>query len=141
MSELHTLTGQCACGAVTFKADVSKTFGVCHCRMCRRWVGGVWMGVRTEKEPKINGPIKVWKSSKIANRANCENCGSAIWHRANIGKSATLGLGLFDDQTGWEMKRQIFIEEQPDHYGFGNKATGFTGWGTLWALLAGKLPN
>ncbi|MEE9330486.1 MAG: GFA family protein [Parvularculaceae bacterium] len=141
MSDPTKLTGRCACGAVTFKATATKSFGVCHCRMCRRWIGGVWMAVRITGEPDIEGPIKIWKSSRIADRANCERCGSAIWHRSKTIKSLALGLGLFDDQTGWEMKRQIFIEQQPDHYGFGSKAVGLTGWATLWALITGKMPN
>ena len=137
---LETRTGRCACGDVTLTAVTHKTFGVCHCRMCRRWVGGVWMGVRADN-PDINGPVEVWKSSRIAERAKCKTCGSAIWHRGRGSKTYTLGLGLFDDQDGWEMNRQIFIEEQPDHIGFGDKGTGFTGWGVLWALITGRMPR
>lgn len=140
VSELTDMTGRCACGAVTFCAKSTKSFGVCHCRMCRRWVGGVWMGVRV-KDLHIDGSIKIWKSSKIADRANCEQCGSAIWHRARATKATTIGLGLFDDQSDWKMKRQIFIEEQPEHYCFGGKAIRLTGWATSWDLLFGKMPN
>ena len=134
-------TGRCACGAVTIRARTPKTFGVCHCRTCRRWVGGVWMGVRCDGQPEVKGPVKVWTSSGIADRASCAECGSAIWHRARMSKATTLGLGLFDDQEGWTMVRQIFVEEQPEHYGFGSKGVALTGWGTFWALISGKMPK
>ena len=135
------LTGRCACGAVTVRAKVPKTFGVCHCRTCRRWAGGVWMGVRTMAPPQIDGPIKIWDSSAFADRAFCEKCGTCIWHRPKMTNAPTLGLGLFDDQSGWTMNRQIFVEEQPEHYAFGDRGVSFTGWAAFLALLSGRMPK
>ena len=99
------------------------------------------MGVRTVGAPEIKGPVRIWDSSRHAHRANCADCGSNIFHGLKSKEEKTLGLGLFDDQEGWVMTRQIFTEEQPDHLGFGDKAVGFTGWGTLVALLTGRLPK
>ncbi len=39
------------------------------------------------------------------------------------------------------MAREIFTEERPAHYAFGNGAPGFTAWGTLVAVLLGRLPK
>lgn len=135
------LTGRCACGAVTFSVEAPKTYGACHCEMCRRWTGGVWMGVVCESEPEVTGPLKVWKSSRIASRGFCPDCGSSVWHRPRHAKFPTLGQGLFDDQTGWTMTREIMAEDRPDHYAFGTGAKSFTGWGTLWAVVTGRLPK
>ena len=33
-------TGQCLCGAVKVKADVSHDVSACHCGQCQRWTGG-----------------------------------------------------------------------------------------------------
>jgi hypothetical protein len=99
------------------------------------------MGVRSIEPPHISGPVKVWKSSGFADRAFCADCGTSIWHRPNIAKGTTLALGMFDDQTGWTMNRQIFIEDQPDHYGFGDRGTRLTAWGTLLALLLARMPR
>jgi len=140
-AETHNLTGRCACGAVTFVANATKTYGVCHCKMCRRWCGGVWMGVRTTKSPQIEGPVKIWKSSKLADRAICENCGSAIWHRPLGTDKPVLGQGLFDDQVDWSLNRQIFVDSKPDHYGFGDTGKIMTGWAAIWTLLTGKMPK
>lgn len=134
-------TGRCACGAVKVIANVPKTFGVCHCHSCRRWTGGVWMGVLPVAPPEISGPVACWKSSNIADRGFCRECGSSIWHRPFGTNRPTLGQGLFDDQTGWTMARQICFEEKPDHYEFGTSAPAFTGWGTIVAFLTGRLPK
>lgn len=140
-SEIGELIGSCGCGAMTIRAKVPKTYGVCHCRMCRRWTGGVWMGVATSEPPKIEGPLKIWKSSIYAERAICEQCGSSIWHRPKGMKNPILGQGLFDDQEGWVMNRQIFSDEQPEHYAFGERGSSMTGWGAIVAILFGKMPK
>jgi len=99
------------------------------------------MGVRTTQPPIIKGPVKIWKSSAIADRAICEECGSAIWHRPLKSKTPILGQGLFDDQEGWQMNRQLFGNAKPDHYNFGDTGLIMTGWGTLVAILLGKMPK
>ncbi|MGB0798911.1 MAG: GFA family protein [Planktomarina sp.] len=132
-------TGQCACGAVSVSAIVTKTYGVCHCTTCRRWSGGVWMGVLAGKTAEVSGDVQVWKSSAWADRGHCPKCGTAIWHRFRATGDTTLGQGLFDDQSDWQMTREIFSNEKPDHYEFGSGAVAYTGWGFLCALLTGKL--
>jgi len=135
------LHGACACGAVTFQVVAKKTYGVCHCAMCRKWTSGVWMGVTVPKDTAISGPLQIWSSSSIADRAFCGSCGTSIWHRPKPGSIMVLGQGLFADQTDWTMNRQIFADAQPDHYGFGEQGVVLTGWGTLWAILSGKMPR
>lgn len=139
--KIFDLTGKCACGAVQVKAKVPKTYGVCHCQMCRRWCGGMWMAVYPVEPPVITGPVKIWKSSKYADRAICENCGSAIWHRPLKIKRPVLGQGLFDDQEGWQMNRQIFTDDKPDHYGFGDTGRVMTGWGAIVSIFTGQMPK
>ncbi len=140
-AEVSERTRRCGCGAVSFTARTPKTFGVCHCRTCRRWVGGVWMGVLCEELVNMSGPVETWISSRTADRGFCRRCGSSIWHRSKLMKQPALGLGLFDDQEGRQMVRQIFTNEPPRHYNFGSAVPGFTGWGTLWAFLCGRLPK
>ena len=39
-------TGSCVCGAVRFTITTPiKETGACHCGMCRKWSGGVFMSV------------------------------------------------------------------------------------------------
>lgn len=135
-------TGRCACGAVTFKVSAPDTYGACHCEMCRRWTGGVWMGVVCDELIEIDGPLREWSSSGIASRGFCERCGSSIWHKLRSTRKFTFGQGLFDDQQGWRLSREIFADDRPDHYALADEGqAAFTGWGTLWAALLGRLPK
>lgn len=109
-------TGACACGAVIFRAKVLKRYGVCHCRTCRRWVGGPWMAVNAGTAPIIAGQVKVWDSSEHAERGSCKKCGAAVFFHRKATGVFFLALGLFDDQEGWERASEIFVDEQPDCY-------------------------
>lgn len=99
------------------------------------------MGVATTEAPTLQGPVKIWKSSAIADRATCEQCGSAIWYRPLKSKKPVLGQGLFDDQEGWQMNRQLFGNAKPSHYNFNDTSLVLSGWGTFIAILLGKMPK
>lgn len=142
METVYSKAGKCACGAVRFKVLVPNSYGVCHCNMCRRWTGGVWMGVVCEDIIELNGPIKEWRSSQIGSRGFCEKCGSSIWHKPKHTKKYTFGQGLFENQSNWMLTREIFSNEKPAHYSLASMGQrAFTGWGTLWALITGRLPK
>ncbi len=111
-------TGACACGAVTFRASVEKRYGVCHCRTCRRWVGGPWMAANAGAAPEIAGPVKRWRSSEDAERGSCATCGGALFFHRFSTERYYLALGLFDDQDGWTRASEIFEEERPTAYAF-----------------------
>lgn len=135
------LTGQCACGQVRFRVRAPKTYGACHCRMCRRWTGGVWMGVVCEEVLEVSG-VSEWRSSKIGSRGYCDACGSSVWHKPRHSAQFTFGQGLFDDQDDWRLTREIFTNGKPDHCALAKAGqTALTGWGTIWAVLAGKMPR
>ncbi|WP_416237497.1 GFA family protein [Sulfitobacter sp. F26169L] len=135
-------SGQCACGAVTFSVRAPNTYGACHCRMCRRWCGGVWMGIVCDEIIEIGGDITHWKSSKIGSRGSCKRCGSSIWYKPCHSKKYTFGQGLFNDQEDWTLTREIFCEDKPIHYAFTqDRQVPLTGLGTLVALLSGRLPK
>jgi len=100
------------------------------------------MGVVCDELIEIDGPLREWSSSGIASRGFCERCGSSIWHKLRSTRKFTFGQGLFDDQQGWRLSREIFADDRPDHYALADEGqAAFTGWGTLWAALLGRLPK
>ena len=142
MTDQNIKSGYCACGAVNFIVKAPDTYGACHCEMCRRWCGGLWMGVVCAEVIEIYGPVQEWKSSNIASRGFCKECGSSVWHKPKQSENFTFGQGLFDDQKGWTLSREICADDQPDHYALADKGQkAFTGWGTLMAVLTGRLPK
>ncbi|QJF49883.1 GFA family protein [Roseobacter ponti] len=127
-------TGSCLCGAVTYEisADVSQT-GACHCGMCRKWSGGVYLGVEVpDGGLQITGEdhLKTYASSPWAERVFCGTCGSSMWYRMTATGSHQgtyhLGFGTLDDTDGMEMMGEIFIDKKPEAYSFAGDAQRMT---------------
>ena len=44
-------TGKCLCGSVSFTLENAPTeTGACHCEMCRKWSGGIYLGVAVPQD-------------------------------------------------------------------------------------------
>lgn len=128
-------SGSCLCGAVTFEiANAPKTTGACHCSMCRKWSGGVFLGVQVAPENltiKGEDNIATYTSSPWAERAFCRTCGTSLFYRLTAeGPHQGLchfGIGTLDDPTGIALTEEIFIDEKPDGYAFANATHKMTG--------------
>ncbi|XDA98098.1 GFA family protein [Sulfitobacter sp. LCG007] len=119
-------TGGCMCGSVRFEArDVPAAFGACHCEMCRRWTGSALLGV-TVKSADLSWEgsenIATVQSSDWAERAWCNKCGTGIYFRVTLegewSGGTEIPIGLFDDQSGFEMKNEIYIDHKPDSFAY-----------------------
>ena len=76
------LTGGCMCGAVRYETS-EPPFEVyyCHCRVCQRAFGNVvatWTQVRAEALRFTRGQPKFYRSSDVAQRGFCEDCGTQL---------------------------------------------------------------
>ena len=114
-------TGGCLCCAVRFVAhDVRDEFGVCHCKMCQRWTGGMFAGIAVPPaRMEISGAeaIGVYRSSDIATRCFCKTCGSSLWFldlptAERPDPPYEIALGLFDDPEGLVLHHEIFIDRK-----------------------------
>jgi hypothetical protein len=107
------LAGHCLCGAVTITvgADHDPRVGACHCRMCQRWSGGLFLCFNAE-EVEAEGPVVRFQSSPFAERAFCGTCGSHLWMRTTEGDDAGYDLmpGLFDEAKDWPMRSEIYTD-------------------------------
>ena len=121
MAEKRIMTGACACGAVRFAVEAPTEYGVCHCTMCRRWTGGAFLAVDCGESVRMEGPVRVWNSSERAERGNCERCGSPLFFRVKETGAHFMAVGAFDDQEGWTMVDQIYIDRKPGHFEFANR--------------------
>lgn len=114
MSEHKTINGRCLCGAVTVTlTDPAGWVGVCHCRMCRQWSGGIWAGFPAEESTvKVTGPVQIYASSELADRAFCQTCGSQLWMRdRKEGAVYDMMPGLFDEASGWPLKSEVYADQ------------------------------
>jgi hypothetical protein len=130
MSGSPTLSGQCLCGAVRFKAAPSKPeMDVCHCGMCRRWSGGVFMAVDCGNSLEIvdGTELAVYRSSDWGERGFCRQCGSSLFWRGVDDGHVAVSIQAFDDPGRFEFVEEIFIDEKPDNYAFVNDTRKKTG--------------
>jgi len=82
MTEQEAFTGGCQCGAIRFRFDIPpENVHVCHCRMCQKAVGGpfaVICPVLKSTFRVTRGEIAYFKSSDLARRGFCRDCGTPM---------------------------------------------------------------
>ncbi|MCG6122324.1 MAG: GFA family protein [Microvirga sp.] len=136
--------GSCLCGGVTLTlARSNREIGVCHCRMCRKWVGGPFFAVECEEAVEISGDelLGVYASSEWAERVFCRTCGSALFYRLKAGGMIAVSAGLFDT-ADLRVAQQIFIDEKPAYYELANDTPRLTGEEVFAAFAAkGESPT
>jgi hypothetical protein len=116
-SPTSALTGHCLCGAVTItvSADHDPRVGACHCRMCQRWSGGLFLCFTAEASAvTVSGEVTRYRSSNFAERAFCARCGSHLWFNdlpdGGAPKSFELMPGLFDETRSWPLRSEIYVD-------------------------------
>ena len=110
--------GRCLCGAVEFSADdVESDLHICHCSMCRRWVGGPTFSIAA-KGVVFRGEenIQRYDSSAVAERGFCRICGSSLFYRSKETGQYVLGMGAIDDQASFRTGSEIYIDQKPPGY-------------------------
>lgn len=121
MSE--ALKCKCMCGEVRFSATpTNMEMGACHCTMCSKWAGGVFLNVSCdtvvfEDESKITA----FKSSEWGERVFCTACGSTLVWRTRDKKHNGVSVQAFENPGQFEFTHQIFVDNKPDNYAFANK--------------------
>lgn len=109
------IEGRCLCGAVTIRVSGAHDPrpGACHCRMCQRWSGGLFLCFNAEADGvTVEGPVARFRSSGFAERAFCPVCGSHLWMR-NTGTDAEayeLMPGLFDAVLSAPLRSEVYSD-------------------------------
>jgi hypothetical protein len=112
------ITGHCLCGAVTITVagEHDPRVGACHCRMCQRWSGGLFLCFNAKASAvTVTGEVARYRSSAFAERAFCPRCGSHLWFN-NVDEGTSepedyeLMPGLFDAARGWPLRSEIYTD-------------------------------
>ncbi|NWK97248.1 aldehyde-activating protein [Sphingobium lactosutens] len=140
MTEPVREAGQCLCGAVRFDAVIARAeMGACHCAMCRRWTGGVFLSVECQEvvlaDPDAMG---VYASSEWGERGFCKTCGSSLLWRSKDGAQVAVSVQAFADPGAFPFTTQIFIEEKPASYNFREETEVMTGAEVFAAFAPGN---
>ena len=107
------MTGHCLCGAVTLRVAGAHDPrpGACHCRMCQRWSGGLFLCFNADATGvTVDGPVTRFASSDFAERAFCSVCGSHLWMRNTSGESYDLMPGLFDATHDQPLRSEVYSD-------------------------------
>lgn len=121
------MKGKCLCGSIEVEAPDQTNLGVCHCTMCRRWTGGPMFAVHCGSDVKFIGDTPTrYQSSDWAERGFCPKCGSHLFYYLLPNNDYVLTAGLFQDRE-FTFSSEIFIDEKPSYYEFGNQTNQLTG--------------
>ncbi|MFK7880246.1 GFA family protein [Roseobacter sp.] len=110
------ITGRCLCGSVqiTIAGTYDPRPGACHCRMCQRWSGGMFLCFEVQADAvTITGDVARYPSSDFAERAFCPSCGSHLWMRdtGDAENAYDFMPGLFDAARDWPMRSEIYTDQ------------------------------
>lgn len=122
-------SGNCLCGAVSYTlANDPKEIGACHCNMCRKWSGGIYLGVEAPTDTvRVSGTenLTVYASSPWAERAFCKICGSSVYYRVTAPGphegTYHFGAGTLNELGDVPLTGELFIDEKPGGYSFAEK--------------------
>jgi hypothetical protein len=134
MAETNPGTGGCLCGAVRYRlAEPPDAFGACHCGMCRRFSGGIELGLEVRPggiDWEGEDSIATYRSSDWAERGFCRICGSSLFWRLTVEGPMqglmSLGAGTLDSHAGLTFASEIYIDAKPDSYAFAGERKRMT---------------
>lgn len=124
MADTMTITGRCACGAVSFSADGPFRDAIaCHCRSCRHQSGHYLVATATAIERiAIDGAENLtwYGATEHARRGFCRICGSLMFWEPETRTHMSIMMGAIDDPGDIRLTRHIFVSEKGTYYEIGD---------------------
>ena len=109
------LTGGCQCGAVRYALYAEPDVGICHCRMCQKATGGLFLasaGVPLAQFAWTGGQPAVFQSSSVAERGFCRECGTPLFFRYLAKDTIDVTIGSLDDPAAAKPASQVGVESR-----------------------------
>ncbi|MGB3625358.1 MAG: GFA family protein [Henriciella sp.] len=129
------IKGQCLCGGVAFEVARDGAMSACHCRMCQRWTGSVFIDMDVEDDDMtlVSHDTLAWyDSSDWAKRGFCSRCGSSLFYRMKTdGAKWAVLAGTLDLPAGHTLSMEIFVDEKPDYFDLAGERPRLTAEETL----------
>ncbi|MCE2516993.1 MAG: GFA family protein [Alphaproteobacteria bacterium] len=108
--------GGCHCGGVKFEcyAEVAGAL-VCHCYDCMKTIGAsiVASTISLDDIAITATTLKWYRSSAIAERGFCTECGGSMFYKPDHGHRVSICLGMFDDAENLSCRGQIYGHAHP----------------------------
>ena len=110
----------CLCKNIKFVvSDKLRNVINCHCSQCMKIHGnyGAYTSCDKSKIVFINKKTLKWfKSSNIAKRGFCSNCGASIFYKKLNSKNISISAGLLSNPTKLKTLSNIFTKGKLDFY-------------------------
>lgn len=122
--------GGCLCGKVRFSAKLNDgNVSVCHCHMCQKWSSGMFMGIVVDPKVEITGEddFSAYVSSSWGERLFCSSCGTSLGWRMHDHSFISMNAAAFDDQNGFKLVQEIYVDEKLPYFEFANQTYKMTG--------------
>lgn len=114
------VNGSCLCGQVNFElSGPLQPVIYCHCQQCRKTSGHFVAATAVKKgKLKMSGDAGLawYRSSDIAERGFCKECGSSLFWRPDHGEYVSVMAGALESPTGTEACEHIFVDDAGDYY-------------------------
>ena len=118
MTECHT--GGCLCGAVRYRVRGPLREAVaCHCGQCVKSHGNFatyTAAAREDLELTETRGLKWYRSSEVARRGFCAECGSRLFWENPDYPYVAIAAGSLDDPSVVRLARHIFTEHLAGYY-------------------------
>jgi hypothetical protein len=110
------LTGGCQCGAVRYEWTTRPGHSsVCYCRMCQKASGQAMMGFTGGKREHLvwtRGQPAVFKSSNLAERGFCRDCGTPLTYAFEGTGRISVTINSLDDPETMPPTKQYGTESK-----------------------------
>ena len=127
LANIPTYSGGCQCGAVRFRVEGALGHAsVCHCRMCQKAMGNFYAPFVSVREAKLawtRGAPRRFRSSNVALRGFCGDCGTPLSFEAPDGVALT--IAAFDNPEeiaptiAWGLEAKLpYVDAVPDLPGY-----------------------
>ena len=114
------VTGGCQCGRIRYSVEIDDDEAyLCHCRMCQRATGGISIALKSVRRDGLTWTTQEperYRSSPIAHRGHCRECGTPLTFEFSDDASTHMDLtvGSFDDPGRFRPTSHFAIESRHD---------------------------
>ena len=119
----------CLCGGVKIKIKGKLRHVInCHCSQCLKTHGNfaAYTSCPEDRMDFINKKTLKWyRSSKIAKRGFCSNCGASIFYKLLKSENISIAAGMFHNPTKLKTRSNIYTKGRLDYYKLDSKIPKF----------------
>ncbi len=113
-------SGGCLCGGVKFQVSGPlRDVVYCHCQMCQKLHGGPGAHTKAQNHQITiteGRGLKWYRSSQIAQRGFCGECGSSLFWQPDQQDSTGILAGALEQPSKLKTMGHIFVGEKADFY-------------------------